>query len=238
MSRGIQNSGKLHHMSYATEAHVTNRSLSPAEDPVTAVVLAAGAGKRMGRPKLLLAYRGKPLLSWTLELVERLPLSRRLIVLGAQAPEILEEIFGLRPPALPAHDASRVTRHGFLWDVLINPGWEEGMGSSLRLAAERVEGGMLVFLGDMPEVPRGAALEVLRRAGDQPVAPSFQGRRGFPIYLPRELRPQLLALGGDIGARELVRESCQLIPWPDPGVVLDVDREEDLPCARPVRRGS
>ena len=60
---------------------------------VTPVVLAAGAGVRMGTQKLLLPFRGKPLLAWTLDLVEGLPVERRLIVLGSHADTILKEIF-------------------------------------------------------------------------------------------------------------------------------------------------
>ena len=119
--------------------------------------------------------------------------------------------------------------------MLLNEGWEEGMGSSLRLAARHVDDGMLLFLGDMPEVPEEAALAVLKEAGGRPVAPSYRGRRGFPVYLPPSLRPKLLELSGDIGARGLIEDGCKLIPCDDPGVVRDVDVEEDLKCARPDR---
>jgi len=196
---------------------------------VTGVVLAAGAGRRMKetrspggdstlleRPKLLLPFRGRPLLAWTVALVEGLPLARRLIVLGAQAKEVEREI--------PFSG----------WEVVVNQDWPRGMGTSLRRAAECVEGGMLVFLGDMPCVPEEAARAVLARAGDRPVAPAYRGQRGFPVYLPSRLRPQLLTLSGDVGARDLIGD-CELIPWDDPGVVWDVDCEEDLACARPDR---
>jgi len=114
----------------------------------------------------------------------------------------------------------------------VNPDWEEGMGSSLRLAAGHVDGGMLVFLGDMPLVPREAALAVLSRAGERPVAPIHRGQRGFPVYLPPGLRPRLLELQGDIGARGLISGDCELIPVEDPGVVLDIDVATDLISAR------
>jgi len=182
----------------------------------------------MGTQKLLLPFRGKLLLEWTLELVEALPLERRLIVLGAHAPAILGSLFDTPYHSLPTHHASRVRRHRIPWEVLLNPGWGEGMGSSLRLAARHVEGGMLVFLGDMPLVPRGAALAVLSRAGEGPLAPVYRGRRGFPVYLPPGLRPQLLGLRGDIGARELLRAGCELIPVDDPGVIYDIDTQADL----------
>ncbi len=221
---------------------MSERKIPPITDhpsPITAVVLAAGAGRRMGTQKLLLPFRGKPLLVWTLDLVGSLPVGRRLIVLGAHADTILKELFCLpsSPPStrhascVTSHGSSRhaspVTRHGIPWEVLINPDWEEGMGSSLKLAARHVDGGMLVFLGDMPLVPREAALAVLSRAEGRPVAPSFKGRRGFPVYLPAGLRPRLLELEGDVGARHLLREGCDLVPVDDPGVVWDIDTEED-----------
>lgn len=206
---------------------------------VTAVVLAAGAGRRMGKPKLLLPFRGKPLLAWTLDLVAGLPVEWRLVVLGAQAPEILGALFDptsiTHHSSLITHRALSVTRHGTLWEVLINERWPEGMGSSLALAAQHVQGGMLVFLGDMPGVPREAALAVLAHAGDRPVAPGYRGRRGFPVYLPPHLMPRLRALSGDVGARHLIREDCLTLPVPHPGVIEDIDREEDLTCARPDR---
>jgi CTP:molybdopterin cytidylyltransferase MocA len=203
----------------------------------------------MGTQKLLLPFRGKPLLAWTLDLVGSLPVGRRLIVLGAHADTILKKLFCL--PSFPpstrhasrvtshgsSRHASRVTRHGIRWEVLINRGWEEGMGSSLRLAARHVDGGMLVFLGDMPLVPREAALAVLFRAKGRPAAPIYRGQRGFPVYLPAKLRPQLLGLRGDIGARWLISRDYELIPVDDPGVTLDIDDEASLAAVGGELRG-
>jgi CTP:molybdopterin cytidylyltransferase MocA len=187
---------------------------------MTGVVLAAGEGRRMGRPKLLLPVEGRPLLSWVVDLVERLPVDERLIVLGAEATAIREAFFSSRGEG--AH---------LPWHLVVNEDWYDGMGSSLRRAAEAVAGGMLVFLGDMPWVPEAAARAVLGRAGDRPVAPAYRGRRGFPVYLPPSLRPALLQLSGDRGARDLVGD-CEVIPWDDPGVVRDVDAPADLPGSR------
>ncbi len=190
---------------------------------MTAVVLAAGAGTRMGSPKLLLPLDGKPLLAHVLDLVDRLPVDGRVLVLGAEADAIRTVVFPSHPGPLSRRGESGQVR----WRVVVNEGWREGMGSSLRKAAEAVDDALLVFLGDMPWVPEGAARAVLARAGDRPVAPAHRGRRGFPVYLPRALRPALLALRGDQGARDLLG-NCELIPWPDDGVVRDVDRQEDL----------
>lgn len=202
-----------------------SRTKSP---EVAGVVLAAGPGRRLGlpTPKPLLPVQGKPMLGWVLDVVERLPLSSRVLVLGAHAEEILSTLFAGGSPVLSAPEEERV-RNGQIWHILYNPAWPEGLASSLRRAAAFLSTGMLVFLGDMPFVPEAAARAVLARACDHPVAPSFRGQRGFPVYLPPSLLPELLKLTGDVGARDLLGE-CELIPVEHPGVVFDVDRWEDL----------
>jgi CTP:molybdopterin cytidylyltransferase MocA len=193
---------------------------------VAGVVLAAGPGRRMGlpTPKLLLPIGGKPMLERVLDLVERLPLSERVLVVGAYAQEILRALFSAE---FFGEEEAVFTRNGKAWRVLYNAGWPEGMGSSLRLAAKAVPFGMLVFLGDMPYVSEAAARAVLAQAGELPVAPAFCGQRGFPVFLPASLRPKLLGLRGDVGARDFLSE-CVLVPWEEPGVILDLDRPEDL----------
>lgn len=212
---------------------------------MTGVVLAAGAGRRMGQPKLLLPVNGRPMLAWVMDLVGKLPLADRVIVLGADADAIRAALFSLRFTVRGSQvrglglsaNQEPADRELPLWRVVINENWPEGMGSSLRRAAEVVEGGLLVFLGDMPWVPEGGARAVLARAGARPVALAHRGKRGFPVYLPPSLRPCLLTLRGDVGARELLHD-CELIPWDDPGVVQDVDVASDLaaPRAQPTAK--
>ncbi len=166
----------------------------------------------MGTPKLLLPFGGRPLLSWALELVNRLPVSCRVLVLGAQAREVREK--------LPLSG----------WVVIVNEAWQEGMAGSLKAGdCAAPPGGLLVFLGDMPCVPEGACRRVIQQAGDVPVAPAHNGVRGFPVYLPPSTRDRLHLLEGDQGARSLLT-TCQLVPEVDPGVLRDVDRMEDLTC--------
>ena len=199
------------------------------EHRITGVVLAAGSGTRFGGQKLLFPYRGEPLLSWSLRVVEPLPLAGRLIVLGADSQAILEQVFkSSAGEALQTRGELKLTHNGKEWLALYNPDWPVGMGTSLRRAAQVASGGLLVFLGDMPWVPVAAAQAVLTRAGARPIAPSYQGQRGFPVYLPPTLRPRLLSLAGDRGAREILAGDCDLIPWADPGVVFDVDEDADL----------
>lgn len=78
----------------------TSRHPSPSTH-VSGVVLAAGAGTRMGQPKLLLPVGGRPLLAWVVDLVDGLPLDERVIVLGAQAEAVYDALFAPHPCSLP-----------------------------------------------------------------------------------------------------------------------------------------
>ncbi|MGH6957418.1 MAG: nucleotidyltransferase family protein, partial [Caulobacteraceae bacterium] len=112
----------------------------------------------------------------------------------------------------------------------------EGMGASLRagIASLPVDaGGVFVFLGDMPLAPR-AVLPALARAltaGASAAAPRFQGKRGHPVLFAASLFPRLLALGGDEGARSVLRDlgpALAVIETDDAGVLTDIDRPGDL----------
>jgi len=116
----------------------------------------------------------------------------------------------------------------------------EGMGASLACGARETPDAdaWLVALGDMPYV-RPSSIAAVRAAledGAPLVAPFFHARRGHPVGISARYRAELIAIGGDAGARALLeRYSAQLrkIPVGDPGVVRDIDRPEDL--APPLR---
>jgi molybdenum cofactor cytidylyltransferase len=108
-----------------------------------------------------------------------------------------------------------------------------GGGARQRLRREHRGGGAFIFLGDMPRVPH-AVLAPMTKAvleGAPAAAPVFEGRRGNPVLLGRELFPQLLALTGDAGARavlEALGDRLALIAAPDDGVLFDIDERRDL----------
>jgi molybdenum cofactor cytidylyltransferase len=120
--------------------------------------------------------------------------------------------------------------------IVYAPDHAEGMGASLRTAVAALPedtSGAFVFLGDMPRVPT-AVLQPLAdalAAGAPAAAPVFAGRRGNPVLLGRDLFPQLLALGGDEGARRVLQDlghRLALVESPNDGVLFDVDTPQDL----------
>lgn len=112
---------------------------------------------------------------------------------------------------------------------------DDGMGSSLAcgVAAVRDADGWLVALGDMPWIAPAtvAALAAALRAGSEIVAPVYRGQRGHPVGFAARYAAALASLHGDEGARAVLREhrdAIHLVAVDDPGVLGDVDRQEDL----------
>lgn len=194
---------------------------------VAVLLLAAGGSHRLGRPKQLVDWGGQPLLSHVLAEVSAWPAERVVAVLGAAAEEVLEAVeFG---------DA----------DVVINPEWEEGLASSLRVGLDalsrdaRIDAAFLA-LGDQPGVPEdvpGRLLAEYRTQRSHAVVPKYRYARGNPVLADRRLWPRLMSLVGDEGARRLLQAHPEWVTevWLDTLPPRDVDTEADVVELRPRR---
>lgn len=184
---------------------------------VLGILLAAGAARRMGSDKLQAPWRGSTVLATTMACWAAVPeFAEILLVRRSESPEI-------QGPRLR---------------TLLNSDAAEGMGSSLRLAAQALPAGteaVAVGLADMPEVAAvtiSALIDAWRplgRAGI--VAPVYKGQRGHPVVFGAVYLPALRALTGDRGARTILQEHAadlHLVEVDDPGVVIDLDTPADL----------
>ena len=182
------------------------------------VLLAAGESRRMGRPKLLLPLRGRPLVRWTAEALVGAGLSPLVAVLGHRADEVREALAGLE------------------LETILNPAYADGQATSLRAAVEALPAAcrtVAVALGDMPGVHAQtvrAVVAAFGAAGKGIARPVHAGRPGHPVVFDlTKYRAELLALTGDEGARSLLvrhAEDVLEVPVEDPGVLVDVDTPE------------
>lgn len=183
------------------------------------IILAAGDSTRMGTPKQLLAWNGTSLLRHAISQALALPNADVVVVLGAKLDAMRREIGDL--PAL----------------VVENPNWREGMGSSLRaglralLDTQPGTEAVIFHLCDQPLVS-AAIMEALaarhRESGCALVASEYGGTLGVPALFDRSLFPELLALGGAEGARQVIRRHCALAAAiPFPGGEIDIDTADD-----------
>lgn len=182
---------------------------------IIGVLLAAGAGRRFGGPKLLAPLADGTPLALAAARSLAAGVDQALAVVPPDAPSLAELL-----------DGAGLT-------VVINRRAARGMGTSLAAGVAAAPGaaGWVIALGDMPWVPGevvGQVAAALRR-GALIAAPVRAGRRGHPVGFAAALGPELLRLSGDRGASELVQcYGLREIPTTDPGVLRDVDRPDDL----------
>ncbi|ESQ13940.1 MAG TPA: nucleotidyltransferase family protein [Chromatiaceae bacterium] len=119
--------------------------------------------------------------------------------------------------------------------VLCCPESVGGLGFSLAQGVRHSANAdaWLVALADMPLIRPATLVQVLSAlaGGSSLVAPVFAGQRGHPVGFGRCWRARLLELSGDRGARTLLTEQAdrlESIQTDDPGILLDIDRRDDL----------
>jgi len=110
-----------------------------------------------------------------------------------------------------------------------------GMSASLKYGLQHAAQaqGWIIALGDMPYVKPStyAGLLAALKDGVDIAVPVYQGQRGNPVAFSRHHLSRLLAIEGDRGARQLLKEfSVQEIPVNDPGIHRDIDTRDDLHC--------
>jgi len=192
---------------------------------VAGVLLAAGAGSRLGRPQALVELNGQTLAE------------RGTSMLRAAGADPIILVTGAAPVELDRVHLNRV-------HIVHNGQWRTGMGSSLRAALRALTGpadgtadgtvdpvlpanvgAVVVALADQPLVGAGAVTRLIAayRDGASVVVAAYDGRPRNPVLLAREHWPEVIATAdGDQGARR----SC------GPGRIWSRSSSAATPAAR------
>ncbi len=178
-----------------------------------AVVLAAGASRRLGRPKQNVVIDGETLVERAVRVAMEAELSPVIVVVNPEGD------FGYS-----------LQQRGCL--IVVNEGAAEGMAASIRRGVKVAQmlraAGVVVMACDQPGV-RAEHLRSLRAEPGRVTGSRYAGRTGVPAYFPAASFEALLGLTGDAGARELLREASFV---EDEALALDVDTEADVERAR------
>jgi molybdenum cofactor cytidylyltransferase len=196
---------------------------APAAPLVSAAVLAAGRATRMGAQKLLLPVAGRPMIQAVVEAAQRSRVAETVVVVGSEAAQV------------------RAALADYPVRIVENVDYASGMSTSLRagLAAVRPDREAVLFvLGDQPFVTPAMIDRLIARfaeKGSAIVRPVIDGKPAHPVLMGSELFSEILALEGDVGAREIVARhpgDVDLLEMADPRSSLDVDTPEDYEAAR------
>jgi len=177
---------------------------------VAGLVLAAGAGTRLGAPKALLRIGDRTLAERAVGVLREGGCDPVVVVLGAQRAEVERAI------------------------VVANPEWETGMGSSLRAglaALSKLESeAVVVTLVDMPGITAEAVRRVARLASPGAlVMAGYEGRRGHPVLFGRNHWAGIAEKAvGDSGARGYLRvHEVEVVVCSDVASDDDIDTPDD-----------
>jgi len=182
---------------------------------IAGVILAAGEARRFGKIKQLMTWGEKTVIESVIAAASIAGLDPIYVVLGANAEIVREKIDNL-----PI-------------SILINTGWPEGQGSSLRLAANNLPDGckgVITLLGDQPQITPNLirAIAVKGLESGKVTRPIIGDRRGHPVFFPQVSLELLRALGPDQSGRDVVRAfPNELLPWFDESMTLDMDTPAD-----------
>jgi molybdenum cofactor cytidylyltransferase len=187
---------------------------------ISCILLAAGESKRMGKPKLLLNLGNSNVINITINNYLKSEIFEIIVVLGNESKKIEDSIL--------AYD-KRIK-------FVVNKNYREGMSTSIKsgvLAASKQSEAFLIALGDQPLISPKIIVRLIDRylsfnAGI--VTVMHQSIRGHPVIISKKYLQEILALTGDIGARDLLKQHLDdtaSIKIESDEEFLDIDKIQD-----------
>ncbi len=184
-------------------------------ETVAGVILAAGGSSRFGSLKQTLPWGDQNFVNAVLKTARLAGLDPLLIVLGNRAEELRDTITD--------EDV----------EILINPDWEAGQSTSLKLAVKHLDAdlaGAIFLMCDQPHLTVHFLTSIAEKGkkSAKVVVPYINDRRTSPVFFPASCFDNFNKLTGDEGGRQIMSEyPVVLLPWLDEMMAMDIDTLED-----------
>ncbi len=187
---------------------------------LAAIILAGGKSRRFGAPKVLQYFNNRPFLTRIVDGLYTTGLENVLLVLGYKADTFRKKLPVTRPI-----------------EIITNPNYQEGQFSSLQAGIQSLgteTPGVVSCLIDQPHLLPFTYHVVTMNAcayPEQIIIPTYNGRGGHPVYLPRYLFRQILSAASTTTLRDVFdknRSNIMRVEINDPGIPEDIDTRRDL----------
>ena len=187
---------------------------------IAVIILAAGASKRMGKPKQLLRWGSDTLISLAIQKALKINTDEVIVVLGANHEIIREEI-----------------KH-FPITILNNRDWKLGLGKSIAFSVNYLlekktkTNGVLIKLVDQPFITVDYLNELILNFSTKNkkiIATLYDNKKlGVPAIFDKTYFKELAYLNDDFGAKKLLKENESYVKALIPPVKnVDLDSKED-----------
>ena len=190
---------------------------------ISAILLAAGESKRMGRPKLLLTWGECSIIEKSVDTLLASKINELIVVLGYQARAVLKRLRARRLKAV------------------INRQYRMGMSTSLRRGLGQVSSkseAILIALADQPFIETDLInhlIDIYRGNPHGIVLPSYRGKRGHPVILSRSrYQEEIKNPTGDMGCKPILNrhpEDILEVEVESEGVVADINSWDEYRAA-------
>ena len=185
---------------------------------IAGIIIAAGESKRLkGNLKQLLPWRGKPLISHSINVANNCDLFPILVILGAYSNIISPEI-----------DPKKAI-------IVENKNWKNGKGTSISLGFRSLPldvTSAIVFVVDQPFLSKNLVIAMINmnaKSKTDIIVPIVDGIQCNPVLFNRNVFPDLIQLNDKEGGRDLfAKYSVEKIYWEDKRILLDIDTAEDF----------
>lgn len=190
---------------------------------VTAIILAAGLGRRMNGDKLHLKLHGEEIIDTVLSTVASVDFKETIIV--TNDPAIITKAKRLNLTPVPNADAPAGQSTSIVKGVL----------ASLNNTS-----GYLFIMGDQPLLTKDTLEVILKAFEESPtsiILPIYGDKPGSPVLFPSTLKSELLSLEGDFGGKVVMKNHPELVKRvsiSSPQELFDVDTKEDYEAIKKI----
>ncbi len=192
---------------------------------ISAIILAAGESKRMGQPKMLLAWGDTNVIEHVISVIMNTGIDDIVVVTGG-AREKIEKVMAEYPV--------RTVHNG----TYANGEMLSSLQCGLRALKPQVEA-TLIVLGDQPQVQERSVrmvCEAFRKSKSNIVVPSYQMRRGHPWLVARPLWLELLKMKSPQSPRDFLnmhKDEIHYVDMDNQSILADLDTPEDYLRSHP-----